>query len=194
MAKKIWDTLKTAHEGDKVTKITRMELIEGELKRFAINKGEGPQEMHNPLEMLVNQILNLGSTKWTGHKVVKIMLWSLVSRNAAPVTLLRENPRYEVMTPRGGAWKFLSHGMMVKDSKHVDDLHQGNIPNTKPQAIAFKTTSEKQEGAPSMELPIDLSKLNNEEMALVIKRFQQILKMQKWKDYKSHAKRVLLLW
>jgi hypothetical protein len=33
------------------------------------------------------------------HKVVKIMIWSLVSRNATPVTLLRENPRYEVMIP-----------------------------------------------------------------------------------------------
>jgi hypothetical protein len=69
MAKEIWDTLKTAHEGDKITKITRMELIGGELKRFAINKGEGPQEMHNRLKMLVNQILNLGSTKWTDHNV-----------------------------------------------------------------------------------------------------------------------------
>jgi hypothetical protein len=27
------------------------------------------------------------------------MIWSLVSRNATPVTLLRENPRYEVMIP-----------------------------------------------------------------------------------------------
>jgi hypothetical protein len=30
-AKEIWDILKTAHEGDKVTKITKCETIEGEL-------------------------------------------------------------------------------------------------------------------------------------------------------------------
>jgi hypothetical protein len=30
-AKKIWDVLKTAHEGDEVTKITKQETIEGEL-------------------------------------------------------------------------------------------------------------------------------------------------------------------
>jgi hypothetical protein len=30
-AKKIWDVLKTAHEGDEVTKITKWETIEGEL-------------------------------------------------------------------------------------------------------------------------------------------------------------------
>jgi hypothetical protein len=42
--KKIWDTLKMAHEGDKITK---MELLEGELGRFAKNKREGPQEKYN---------------------------------------------------------------------------------------------------------------------------------------------------
>jgi hypothetical protein len=33
-AKEIWDTLKTAHEGDEVTKITKRETIEGELGCF----------------------------------------------------------------------------------------------------------------------------------------------------------------
>ena len=45
--KEIWVTLKTAHEGDKITKITRIVLIERELGRFAVDKGEGPQEMYN---------------------------------------------------------------------------------------------------------------------------------------------------
>ena len=39
-AKEIWDVLKTAHEGDEVTKITKRETIEGELGRFVLNKGE----------------------------------------------------------------------------------------------------------------------------------------------------------
>jgi hypothetical protein len=43
MAKEIWDVLKTAHEGDKVTKITKWETIEGELGRFVLNQGEEPQ-------------------------------------------------------------------------------------------------------------------------------------------------------
>jgi hypothetical protein len=37
-AKEIWDVLKTAHEGDEVTKITKRETIEGELSRFVLNK------------------------------------------------------------------------------------------------------------------------------------------------------------
>jgi hypothetical protein len=35
--KEIWDVLKTAHEGDEVTKITKRETIEGELSRFRLN-------------------------------------------------------------------------------------------------------------------------------------------------------------
>jgi hypothetical protein len=34
--------LKTAHEGDEVTKITKRETIEGELGRFVLNQGEEP--------------------------------------------------------------------------------------------------------------------------------------------------------
>ena len=41
-AKEIWDILKTTHEGDEVTKITKMETIEGELGRFMLHQGEEP--------------------------------------------------------------------------------------------------------------------------------------------------------
>jgi hypothetical protein len=53
-AKEIWDVLKTAHEGDEVTKITKRETIEGDLGRFVLNKGEEPQAMYNRLKTMVN--------------------------------------------------------------------------------------------------------------------------------------------
>jgi hypothetical protein len=59
--KEIWDVLKMAHEGDKVTKITKRETIEGELDRFVLNKGEEPQAIYNRLKTMVNQVRNLGS-------------------------------------------------------------------------------------------------------------------------------------
>jgi hypothetical protein len=70
-AKEIWDVLKTVHEGNEVTKITKRETIEGELGRFVLNKGEEPQAMYNRLKTMVNQVRNLGSTKWDD-------CWSLV--------------------------------------------------------------------------------------------------------------------
>jgi hypothetical protein len=80
-AKEIWDVLKTTHEGDEVTKITKRETIEGELDRFMLNQGEEPQAMYNRLKTLVNQVRNLGSTKWDDHEMVKVILRSLVFRN-----------------------------------------------------------------------------------------------------------------
>jgi hypothetical protein len=75
-AKEIWDILKTAHEGDEVTKITKREMIEGELGRFFLNQGEEPQAMYNRIKTLVNQVHNLGSTKWDDHEMVKIPCFS----------------------------------------------------------------------------------------------------------------------
>jgi hypothetical protein len=84
-AKEIWDVLKTAHEGDEVTKITKRETIEGELGRFMLNQGEEPQAMYNQLKTLVNQVRNLGSTKWDDHEIVKVILRSLVFLNPTQV-------------------------------------------------------------------------------------------------------------
>jgi hypothetical protein len=38
-AKQIWDTLKISHEGNDATMITKMELVEGKLGRFAMIRG-----------------------------------------------------------------------------------------------------------------------------------------------------------
>jgi hypothetical protein len=84
-AKEIWDVLKTAHEGDKVTKITKRETIVGELGRFMLHQGEEPQAMYNRLKTLVNQVRNLGSTKWDDHEMTKVILRSLVFLNPTQV-------------------------------------------------------------------------------------------------------------
>jgi hypothetical protein len=44
-----------------------------------------------------------------------------MAHNATLVTLIRKNPRYKKMPPEEVLGKFLSHGMMMKDSKHIDD-------------------------------------------------------------------------
>jgi hypothetical protein len=58
------------------------------------------------------------------------------------------------------------------------------------QPVAFKATEEKKEESTSSRLPIDASKLNNEEMTLIIKSFRQILKQRRGKDYKPRSKKV----
>jgi hypothetical protein len=189
-AKEIWDVLKTAHEGDEMTKITKHETIEGELGRFVLNKGEEPQAMYNWLNTMVNQVRNLGSTQWDDHEMVKVILRSLIFRNPTQVQLINGDPRYKQMSPEKVIGKFVSFELMIKDSKHIVNLEQGTTSTPKVQPIAFKATKEKKEESTSSRLPIDASKLDNEEMALIIKSFRQILKQMKGKDYKPHSKRV----
>jgi hypothetical protein len=55
-AKEICDTLKIAHEGNDATMNTKMELMEHELGRFAMERGDEPTNMYNKLKTLVNKI------------------------------------------------------------------------------------------------------------------------------------------
>jgi CII-binding regulator of phage lambda lysogenization HflD len=189
-AKEIWDMLKTAHEGDEVTKITKRETIEGELGCFVLNQGEEPQAMYNRLKTLVNQVRNLGSTKWDDHEMVKVILRSLIFRNPTQVQLIHGDPRYKLMSPEEVIRKFVSFEWMIKGSKQIINLEQGGTSTPKVQPVAFKATEEKKEESTPSRLPIDTSKLVNEEMTLIIKSFCRILKQRKGKDYKPHSKRV----
>jgi hypothetical protein len=189
-AKEIWDVLKTAHDGDEVIKITKRKTIEGELSWFILSKGEETQAMYNRLKTMVNQVSNLRSTKWDDHEMVKVILRSLVFCNPTQIQLIRGDPRYKLMSPEEVIGKFVSFELMIKDSKHIVHLEQGATSTPEVQPIAFKATEEEKKESTSSRLPIDASKLDNEEMMLIIKRFRQILKQMRGKDYKPRSKRV----
>jgi hypothetical protein len=122
--------------------------------------------------------------------MVKVILRSLVFRNPTQVQLIRGDPRSKLMSPEEVIGKFVSFELMIKGSKHIVDLEQGSTSTPEVQPIAFKATEEKKEESTSSRLPIDASKLDNEEMALTIKSFRQILKQRRGKDYKPRSKRV----
>jgi hypothetical protein len=94
------------------------------------------------------------------------------------------------MSPEEVIGKFVNFELMIKDSKHIVNLEQGATFTPEVQPVAFKATKEKKEESTPSRLPIDASKLDNEEMALIIKSFRQILKQRMGKDYKPNSKRV----
>jgi hypothetical protein len=61
---------------------------------------------------------------------------------------------------------------MIKDSKHIVNLEQGATSTPEVQPVAFIATEEETRESTSSRLPIDASKLDNEEMALIIKSFR----------------------
>jgi hypothetical protein len=146
--------------------------------------------MYNRLKTIVNQVRNLGSTKWDDHEMVKLILRSLIFRNLIQIQLIRGDPRYKQMSPEEVIDKFVSFELMIKNSKHIVNLEQGVTSTPEVQPVAFKATKEKKEESTPSRLSIDASKIDNEEMTLIIKSFRQILKQRKGKDYKLRSKRV----
>jgi hypothetical protein len=55
-AKDIWDTLQRVHEGTKLVKKAKRQIIECQLDRFAMLDVESPQDMYNRLKKLVNKV------------------------------------------------------------------------------------------------------------------------------------------
>jgi hypothetical protein len=94
------------------------------------------------------------------------------------------------MSPEEAIGKFVSFELMIKVSKHIVNLEQDATSTTEVQPVAFKATEEKKEKSTPSRLPIDASKIDNEEMTLIIKSFRQILKQRREKNYKSHSKKV----
>jgi hypothetical protein len=165
--------------------ITKMELVEGELGRFTMIRGEEPTQTYNRLKTLVNKIRSYGSTRWTDHDVVRLMLRSFTVIEPHLVNLIHENPRYTKMTPEEILGKFVSRRMMVKEARYVDDALNDPLPVYEPQPVALKATSSK-EALPSKVAQVEAAGLNKDEMALIIKRFKTALKGRK--DYPNKNK------
>jgi hypothetical protein len=136
----------------------------------------------------VNQVRNLGSTKWDDHEMVKVILRSLVFLNPTQVQLIRGDPKYKLMSSEEVIGKFVSFELMIKGSNKI--IEQGVTSTPKVQLVAFKATEEEKKDSTSSRIPIDASKLDNEEMTLIIKSFHQILKQRRGKDYKPRSKKV----
>jgi hypothetical protein len=87
--------------------------------------------------------------------------------------------------------KFVSHQMMVKDAKYIDDVANGRTPSNKPQAVAFKATKYK-EVIVNKVAQVEAVGLNDKEMSLVINCFKSTLKGRKNYNAESKVKRTCL--
>jgi hypothetical protein len=103
------------------------------------------------------------------------------------VNLIRENSRYTKMTPEEILGKFVSGRMMVKEARYIDDALNGPLPVYEPQPVALKATSSR-EVLPSKVAQVEAAGLNEDEMALIIKRFKTALKGRKEYPNKNKAK------
>jgi hypothetical protein len=104
------------------------------------------------------------------------------------VNLICENPRYTKMTPKEILGKFVSGRMMVKEERYVDDIANGPLPLYELQPVALKATTST-EALPNKVAQVEAVGLNEDEMALVIKRFKIAFKGRKEYPNKNKSKR-----
>jgi hypothetical protein len=77
--------------------------------------------------------------------------------------------------------------MMVKKARYVDDALNGPLPVYEPQPVALKATRSR-EVLPSKVAQVEAAELNEDEMALIIKRFKTALKGQKEYSNKNKSR------
>jgi hypothetical protein len=82
---------------------------------------------------------------------------------------------------------FVSGRMMIKEARYADEALNGPMPIHEPQTVALKATSSR-EGLPSKVAQVEATGLNEDEMALIIKRFKMALKGRKEHPNKSKTK------
>jgi hypothetical protein len=109
---------------------------------------------------------------------VRLMLRSFIVIDSHLVNLIHENPRYTKMTPEEILRKFVCGRMMVKEARYVDDALNGPLPIYESQPVALKATSSK-DVLPSKVAQVEAAGLNEDEMALIIKRFKTAFKGRK---------------
>jgi hypothetical protein len=150
-------------------------------------RGEEPTQTYNRLKTLVNKIRSYGSTRWTDHDVVRLMLRSFIVLDPHLMNSIRENPRYTKMMPEEILGKFVSGRMMIKEARYIDEALNGPMPIYEPQTVALKATSSR-EVLPSKVAQVEAAGLNEDEMALIIKRFKTALKGRKEYSNKNKVK------
>jgi hypothetical protein len=124
----------------------------------------------------------------TDHDVVRLMLKSFTVLDPHLVNSIRENPRYTKMMPEEILGKFVSGRMMIKEARYVDEALNGPMPIYEPQKVALKATSSR-EALTSKVAQVEAVGLNEDEMALIIKRFKTALRERKEYSNKNKAKR-----
>jgi hypothetical protein len=85
----IWDTLQRTHEGTKLVKKAKRQLIDGQLDRFVMLDDEDPQEMYNWLKKLVNKVRAYGSRRWGDRRVIDRMLRAYVIKDTMVISFIQ---------------------------------------------------------------------------------------------------------
>jgi hypothetical protein len=99
------------HEGSKPIRKAKIDMLEGQLNKFALFDDETPQDMFNRLKKLVNKAKALGSKKWTEHMLIEHMMRAYTPMNYNVVALICQNPTYKRISSDDVLGRIMNHEM-----------------------------------------------------------------------------------
>jgi hypothetical protein len=136
-AKEVWTTLRMTHEGSKLVRKAKIDILEGKLNRFVMFDDETPQDMFNYLKKLVNKAKALGSKKWTDRMLTEHMMRAYTPINYNVVALICQDPAYKRMSSDDVLGRIMNDEMYIEEANHVKNLSKG-FTTTRKQEITFK--------------------------------------------------------
>jgi hypothetical protein len=187
-AKDVWTTLRIAHEGSKPVRMTKIEMLEGQLSRFIMFDDKTPQDMFTRLKKMVKKVKALGSKKWIDRMLTERLMRAYTPMNYNVVVLICQDPIYKRITFDDVLRRIINHEMYIEEANHIKNLYKG-VTTTKKQEISLKahkngknkqvvveSSSEEEEE----EEGEDSSKCDAEEMALFMKKFKKYMNKKKF--------------
>jgi hypothetical protein len=191
-----------AHEGPRLIRMAKVEMLEGQLNRFILHDDETPHEMFNRLKKLVNKTRAIGSKKWTNHMLMKRLMMTYTPMNYNVVALIHQDPAYKKMSSDDVLGRTVNHKMNIQEANNIKNLYNG-ISTSKKQDIALKANKSKKKKVlivtPSEEEEEEDDEKEDIEreydaVALFIKKFNKFIKRRmsykEERKEKSRSKRV----
>jgi hypothetical protein len=187
VAKKIWDTLRKAHEGTDEVRQGKMDLLQGELEHFVMHDEETMRQMYDRLMILVSDIRSLGSMEWDEHKVTKKMLRAFTPRNPTLATMIRRDPKFNIKAPNQLLDEILHQELVERDVAK-------SLSHKTAKSVALNSsTSDKVESSPkALKSKKEESReeaTTDEEIALVLRNFKKFMKKKYYKKGGDDKKR-----
>jgi hypothetical protein len=120
-----WTTLRMAHEGSKLVRKDKVEMLEGQLNYFIMYDDEMPHEMFNQLKKLVKKARVLGSKKWTNRMLTKRLMMTYSPMNHNVVVLIHQDSTYKKMTSDDVLGRIMNHEMNIQEPNNIKNLYKG---------------------------------------------------------------------
>jgi hypothetical protein len=195
VVKDVQNTLWMTHEGLRLVRKVKVEMLEGQLNRFIMYDDETPLEMFNRLKKLVNKARAIGSKKWTDRMLTKRLMMAYTLMNYNVVSLIRQDPAYKKMSSDDMLERIMNHEMNIQETNNIKNLYKGvSISNkqdialkankSKKKKVLIKTPSEKEEEEEEEE--DNEKEYDEDKVALFIKKFNKFIKRRR--PYKGESK------